>query len=112
MFLLLVYVDEHTVLERAPEARSFNLARLEHGITVGEDDDGPPLLYVLHRVQSTGIKALGEWVIHQPVRHPQHLRTVQVLHPVALQRAEVIGISEFAPQLLKISQYRSRVAAP
>ncbi len=48
--LLLVDVDEDTVVECVPEAGSFHLARLEHGIAVGEDDDGPPLLHVLHRV--------------------------------------------------------------
>src|SRR5262245_19001838 len=54
-----------------------------------------------HGIQRTRIKAIGERVIDQPARHPQHLRTVQVLRPVALQRAEVIGISELAPQLFK-----------
>ena len=48
--LLLVDVDEDTVVERVPEAGPFHLARLEHGIAVGQDDNGPPLLRVLHRV--------------------------------------------------------------
>jgi beta-phosphoglucomutase-like phosphatase (HAD superfamily) len=31
-----------------------------------------PLLHVLHRIQSTRIEAVGERVIDQPARHPQH----------------------------------------
>jgi Acetokinase family len=100
-FLLLVDVDEDAVVEGFPQARSFHLARLEHGVAVGQDDRGSPLLHVLDRVQSAGIEPLDEWVVDQPARHAQHLRTMQVLRPVALQRAKVIGISELAPQLFK-----------
>ena len=39
--LLLVDVDEDAAVERVPEAGSFHLARLEHGIAVGEDDGVP-----------------------------------------------------------------------
>src|SRR6266436_9888880 len=52
---LFVDVDEDAVLECLPKAGSFHFARLEHGIAVGEDDGGPPLLDMLHRVQSAGI---------------------------------------------------------
>src|SRR6266436_6930458 len=52
---LFVDVDEDAVLECLPKAGSFHFARLEHGIAVREDDGGPPLLDMLHRVQSAGI---------------------------------------------------------
>jgi hypothetical protein len=49
-FLLFVDLDKDTVIERLPETRSFNLARLEHGITVRENSRYSPLLHMLHRV--------------------------------------------------------------
>src|SRR5215813_6798678 len=99
--LLLVHIDEHTIIECLPQPGSLDFAWLEHGISVGEDDDGPPLLYVLHRIQSSGIQAVSEWVVDQPARHPQQLRAMQVLEPVALQRSQIIDVSQFAAQLLK-----------
>ena len=98
---LFVDVDEDTIVEGLPQAGSFHLARLEHGIAVGEDDGGPPLPHVRHHVQCPRIEAIGEGIIDQPTRHSQHLRSMQILRPVTLQRAEVIGVAELAPQLFE-----------
>src|SRR5262249_6952282 len=34
-------------------------------------------------------------------RHSQHLRAVQVLNPIALERPKIVGVSELAPQIFK-----------
>ena len=78
----------YPVVKRAPEAGSFHFARLEHVIGVREDDGNPPLLHVLHRVQRARIQTVGEWVIDQPTRHAQHIRTMHLLDPEALQRTK------------------------
>ena len=54
-----------------------------------------------HRIERAAVQPVGERVIHQPVRYPQQPRVVQLLQPVALERAEIVGIAEFAAQLLE-----------
>src|SRR5215469_13390520 len=53
---------------------------------------------MFQHVQRPGIKAFGERIIDQPVRHPQHIRPVHLFDSKALQCAEVIDIAQFAPQ--------------
>ena len=60
-----------------------------------------PLLGVLHRVQRARIKTVGERIIDQPARHPQHFRAMQRFDPVALQCAQVVDVSELVPQFFK-----------
>src|SRR5262245_43265558 len=56
---------------------------------------------MFHSVQSSGKKAIGERIIDQPVRHPQHIRPVHLFDSKALQCAEVIDIAQFAAQFFK-----------
>src|SRR5262249_15916904 len=56
---------------------------------------------MFHHVQSPGIEAIGKWIIDQPIRHAQHIWAMDLLHPKALQRTEVIDVPQFAPQFLK-----------
>src|SRR5262249_46733622 len=51
----LVKVDEHMIIDRAPQAGALHLARLEHSIAIRENDRRPPLLHMFHRVEGSGI---------------------------------------------------------
>ena len=56
---------------------------------------------MLHRIERPGIEPVGERIVDQPVRHPQQPRIVHLLQPIALERAEIVGIAEFAAQLFE-----------
>ncbi|MBN8904693.1 MAG: HAD-IC family P-type ATPase, partial [Rhodospirillales bacterium] len=100
-FLFLVDVDQHVVMENVPQAGAVHLARLEHGVAVGQDHGAAPALHVAHRLDCAGEQAVGERVVHQPVGHAQHARVVHRLDAVAFQRAEIVGVAEFAAELLE-----------
>ena len=53
--LLLVDIDQDVVVERAPEAGPFHLARLEHGVAVRKDHRGATLLHMFNRREGAGI---------------------------------------------------------
>ena len=99
--LLLVHVDEHAAVEGLPEARPVDLAGLEDGVAVGQDDGRAERGRVLRRPRAhrgrggrrTGSRAGtptagAAWV-------------VTVLEPVALEGAEVVGVAQLLAELLE-----------
>ena len=99
--LLLVDVDEDLAVERLPQAGPLDLARLENGVAVRQHHRPAPLPNVPDGVQRPGVKPVGERIVDQPARHQQETRIVQVLDPITLERAEIVGIAELAAQLLE-----------
>src|SRR5271166_1068821 len=99
--LLLVNEDENLAVERAPQTRSLDLARLEDGVAVGQDHDAAPLAHVADRLQRAGIEPLGERIVDQPVRQPEQARFVRDLAAVALERAEIVGVAQGGEPLLE-----------
>src|SRR5262249_13465413 len=91
--LLFVDVDKDAVIECVPETGSFHLAWLEYSVAVRENDCRPPLLYMLHRLQSARIYGVGERVIDQPARHAQYVWAMDRLDSEALQCPQVIDVS-------------------
>src|SRR5882762_800003 len=99
--LLLVQVNEDSAVYRVPQARALHLARLENHIAVGEDDRGSETPATRERCQRTRIEPVRERVVHQEERHPQQLRIVEVLQAIALQSAEIVGVTELRAQLFE-----------
>ena len=91
--LFLVDIDQHMAAEGLPQSRAFDLARLKHRVAVGQDHRPAPSAGPFHHVEGVRIQPLREWIVDHPVRHPQQPRIVQVLEPIALQRAQIIGIA-------------------
>src|SRR5881275_1365795 len=56
---------------------------------------------VPRRAQRARVEPVRKRVVHQEERHPQQLRIVEVLEAIALQRAQVVGVSELRAQLLE-----------
>src|SRR6185437_11275790 len=100
-FLLFVDIDQHAVLERLPQTGALDLARLEHGVPVRQNHRRPPLAGMRDRGQRPRIEPVGKRIIHQPVRHAQHLGIMQLLDPIAFQRPEVVCVAEFLAQCLE-----------
>ena len=98
---LLVQVDEHPPLDRIPQSRALYLARLEYDIAIGQDHRRPEGAAVREHCQRTRIEAIGEGIIEQKERNTQQLRVVLVLQAIALQRAEVVRITELGAELLE-----------
>ena len=99
--LLLVDEDQDPVLERAPNARPFDLARLKDSVAVRQDDRAAPLAEALYRVERPGIEPIGERIVDQPTRHLEDPRIVHILGTIAFERAKIVGVTEFPPQFLE-----------
>src|SRR5205085_4376654 len=84
-----------------PQAGALHLARLEDHIAVGENDRGSEARAARQRSQRARVEPVRKRVVHQEERHPQQLRIVEVLEAIALQRAQVVGVSELRAQLLE-----------
>ena len=61
--VLLVDVDQNPIVDSLGEARTLDLARLEDGIAVGQNDGRSPFAQVFQNVERTGIEAVGERII-------------------------------------------------
>jgi hypothetical protein len=59
------------------------------------------LLHVFDDVEGVRIKAIGERILNEPVGGLKERGIVPVLQSQALQRAEIIGVTKRAPQLLE-----------
>ena len=94
-FLFLVNVNQNVSVYGFGEAGPFHLARLENDIAVGQDDRRPPLLDVFNDIKGVRIQTVGKRIIHQEVGDGQQARLARMLASVALQRPEVIGVTEF-----------------
>ena len=95
---LLVDVDQHAPLDRLEQAGALDLARLEHDVAVGQDHRRPPRGEALDDVERGRIEAVGERVLQEERGQPEHVRIVRVLHAVALQRPQVVGVAELGAQ--------------
>jgi len=62
-----------------------------------------------HRIKLTMIQSFGEGIIDQPVRHPQQLGIVHLLHPVALVCTQIVGISKLAAQRFEAARLCPRL---
>src|SRR5512140_783157 len=99
--LLLVDVDEDPALDRVPQSRSLDLARLEDHVAVGQDDRGPPLAKMPEHVECPRIEPVRKRIVHEERGHLQQARIVRVIETVALQGAEVIRVTQLGSQLLE-----------
>ena len=97
----LVQVDEHAPADRVPQPGALHLARLKYHIPVRENDRNARAATTRQRCQRTRIQALRERVIDQEERDQQQLRVVEVFQAVALQRPQIVGVTELIPQLLE-----------
>jgi hypothetical protein len=91
--LFLVDVDEDAAFEGFPEAAALDLAGLEDDVAVGEDDGSAPLADVLDDIEREWVEARGEGVIDEEAGELEELHVVGVFDAVALQCAEVVGVS-------------------
>ena len=98
---LLVDVDQDAAAERVPQARAADLAGLEDRVAVGQHDGRPRAGGVGDGLHRTGVEAIGEGVLEEEFRELEELRIAQVLEPVALQRAQVVGVAELGPELFE-----------
>jgi hypothetical protein len=55
----------------------------------------------LEHVERLRVEPVGERIVHQERRRRQQARIPRILHPIALQRAEVVGIAELRPEPLE-----------
>ena len=55
---------------------------------------------MFHRVERMRIKAIGERIVQEPVGSAEDREIVRVFEPQALQRAEIVHIAQFVPQLV------------
>lgn len=100
-FLFLVNVDERVAVHGFEQAGAFHFARLEDDVAVGEDDDRSPLPDVFEGVERVRIEAVGEGIIDEEVGDDEQARVAGICDAVALERAEVVGVTEFGAQLLE-----------
>ena len=88
-------------LDGLEQARALDLERLEDDVAVREDHGRSPAAEVLDHVERVREEAVGERVVEEERRHREQVRVARVLDPVALQRAEVVGVAELLAQLLE-----------
>src|SRR6516162_4098247 len=98
---LLVQVDEHPPLHRIPQSRALYLARLEYDVAIGQDHRWPEGAAVREHCQRARIEAIDEGIIEEKKRNTQQLLVIRMLQAIALQRAEVVRITELGAQLLE-----------
>jgi hypothetical protein len=61
----LVDIDENVTVDRGPEARSPDLVRLEHRVSVGEDHGPSELVQATQGFDRTGIDAFRERILDE-----------------------------------------------
>ena len=105
-------VYEHATFDCLEDPRAFDLARLEHDVAVGEDHRRTEHVELGNDVECPRVEPVGERVVDEPRRDPQHARLVRVGDPEALQRAEVVGVAELLPQLFEQREILARLLWP
>src|ERR1035437_9603971 len=100
-FQFLVDIDQDVALEEFVQAGPVHLARLKHDISVAQNHRSPQSPRVFDCIQRLRIEAVGKGIIDHEMRHGQQLRIARLLDAVTLQRAQIVGVSEFATQLLE-----------
>ena len=78
-----------------------HLERLEHHVAVRQDRHLAPAARVLDRVERGREEAVRERVVEQEEGHVEEVRAMDVFHPEALQRAEIVRVAQLAAQLLE-----------
>src|SRR5690348_1509208 len=96
---LLVHIDQDPALHRIGDARDADLARLQHHVAVGQHHAGAESCEVRNRVQRTRIYARGEVVFQQVGRQILRAQFVIAFQPEALNRAEVVGVTQLFAQV-------------
>src|SRR5215470_11738398 len=99
--LLLVDVDEHSPLDRLEQTGALHLERLEDDIAVGQDHRRAESADVLERIERAREEPVRERIIDEVGRDRKQVRLARMLHAVALESAEVVGISELSAELLE-----------
>ena len=87
--------------ERLEEPGARHLERLEHHVAVRQDRHLAPAARVLDRVERGREEAVRERVVEQEEGHVEEVRAVDVFHPEALQRAQVVRVAQLDAQLLE-----------
>ena len=99
--LFLVDVDQHLALDRRPQPRPLDLARLKDDVAVGEERGPPAPPERAQRVQRAGIDPAREGIVQEEQRDLQDVHLARTLGAVTLQGAEIIRIAKLVAQLLE-----------
>jgi hypothetical protein len=99
--LLFVDVDEEVVVDSFGKAGTVDLPGLEDGVAIAEDDRGPPFVNVLDGIDGARVKAIGKWIFDEVLGNFKNAFVAGVRDAKALERAEVIHIAEFGPELFE-----------
>jgi hypothetical protein len=100
-FKLFVNVDKDVAFEGVVEARAIHFARLEDYVAIAENDGLAESAGVVNGVERLGEKAVRERVIDHEIRNCEELVFTGALDAIALESAEVVGITEFGAKLLE-----------
>src|SRR5207253_322771 len=98
---LLVDVDQDAAVDRVEEPRALDLARLEDDIAVGQDDGRTERREMLEHVERAREEPVREGIVHEERGDREEMGIPRVLDPVALQRAQVVGVAELGAEVLE-----------
>ena len=94
-------IDQHVTADRLENAGALDLTRLEHDVTVGQDDRPPPFQHPFEHIERSRIEPVRERVVYQVRRHCQKVYVLRVFDSIALQCAEIIAVAELGEQLFE-----------
>src|SRR5271169_1113001 len=88
--LLLVQINQHSSLDRAPDSGALDFTRLKYDVAVRQHDRPSQGAQVRHRIQGAGEKPARKWIFKQELGHSQQLGVVVESGAEILQTAQVI----------------------
>ena len=98
-----VNINQDVFLERFKQSRALDFSRLKNHVAVCQNDGFAELSAMFQCVERVRKQPVGERVINQKRRNGEQMRVVRLFDSVTLERAEIIGVTEFGAQLLKNS---------
>src|SRR5436309_4162253 len=99
--VLLVDVDQHLAVYRVADARTLDLERLEHHVTVAQDHRLAVVAQVGDRLERAWVDAFLERILNEEARDLEQARVARVGEAEALERAQVVRVAELHAQLLE-----------
>src|SRR6185437_1083055 len=94
-------IDQHPSIHSAGQTRPLDLARLENDVAVRQKDGRSDAVETLQHCEGARVEPLGERVIDEKGRHGQQLYLARVFVPVALERADIVAITQLREQILQ-----------